>query len=416
MSCHKKMQAETCRVLLPMALEVSALRNAIFAFSLAQRASQEEAESFRNLLTTRSASLRTTSIGQLHQQITLEGESRPETVLATCIMLCLSALCHDNPDYNSWRTHLQGARAVVPTIRAARQGSTTLDESVYFLERRYSLLQVVASLTPNGFQAQDLDRGLCITSLQPSQVFFDDYCGCYPDVLDMLRQIGAALWERRRLNQGCSDPMVLSEADLESETTDLENRLLAMLERDEITPPSFAPGLEEIIDQKQAQEFAYCNLICEYAALIQLRAELRGLGSEDLAVCQSVKRIIRLAQQLEPPSGLSPALGLNTSLYTAGRYASGEDRTAIQELLARFYQTSHNYNMIHTLRFLDLIWKRVDSGQLNIQGTSGAAHLIQIVWKLTIARLTRQGFHRLVNSIKSDLEALSKFATSRAKA
>src|SRR4051795_3576182 len=82
MSCHKQMQNETCRVLLPMAFEDPALRHAIFAFSSAHKASQTDSENSRGSLKWHAASLRNKSIGQLRQEI-VSGYSRLETLFAT---------------------------------------------------------------------------------------------------------------------------------------------------------------------------------------------------------------------------------------------------------------------------------------------------------------------------------------------
>jgi hypothetical protein len=386
MSCHKQMQNETCRVLLPMAFKDPALRYAIFAFSSAHKANQTDSESSRGSLKWHAASLRTKSIGQLRQEI-VSGHNRLETIFATCLILCLGTLCHENEEYNSWRTHLQGARAIMSAIYAAQSDSTNLDPSISFLRRRYSLLEMVASLTPDGFPAEDSSYGSFITSSQPTRAFFDDYAGCYPEIFEIFHQIGAFAWERRQREHDSYNFVPLPDPDFELQAANLESRLLEMIERDESTRPCFSPSLQETLDEKQTLEFAYCNLLLEYTALIHIRAQIMNLDSEAMEIQQPVKMIIHLVQQLEPPSGLSPVLGVNTALFIAGRYAFGADRTAVQSLLIRFHRKMYNYNMINAIDILDLIWRQVDSGQKNI-GMSCTVYTQQL-YRLISSRSAR---------------------------
>ncbi|KAJ6100153.1 hypothetical protein N7467_001688 [Penicillium canescens] len=225
---------------------------------------------------------------------------------------------------------------------------------------------MVASLTPDGFPAGDLSYESSETSSQPSRVFFDDYAGCYPEIFEIFHQIGAVSWERRQREHDSYNFVPLSDPDFELQAANLESRLLEMIERDKSTRPCFSPSLQETLDEKQALEFAYCNLLLEYTALIHIRTQIMSLDSEAVEVQQPVKMIIHLVQQLEPPSGLSPVLGVNTALFIAGRYAFGADRTIVQSLLIRFHRKMYNYNMINAMDILDLIWRQVDSGQKNI--------------------------------------------------
>lgn len=345
-----------------MAVESSALRDAILAFSSAHRANHADTESSRASLRWGAASLKACSIKSLRREISSIADTHPATVFAACLMLCVCALCHDNEDYNSWRMHLLGARAILPAIRAGPSDSKHLDPSNFFLQRRYSLLEAVASLTRDGFQAQDLTLNPYGASSQPSQIFFDHYCGCYTDVLEILSQIGAVAWERRQIEHTNCVLLSFSDADFELEALDLESRLVRMLERDLNTRPVFAAGFEDTLDEKQAMEFTYCNIICEYAALINFYTRIRKLSSPAEEVQQPIKRIIHLTQQLEPTSGLSPVLGLNTALFTAGCHAIGEDRAIITNLLSSFHQATRNHNMINTLDVLNMMWNQTDQG------------------------------------------------------
>ncbi|KAJ5319887.1 c6 zinc finger domain containing protein [Penicillium antarcticum] len=254
-------------------------------------------------------------------------------------------------------------------MSAAQSDSTSSDSSISFLRRRYSLLEMVASLTLDGFPAEDLNYGSSETSSQPTRVFFDDYAGCYPEIFEIFHQIRAVAWERGQRERNSHDFVSLSDSDFYSEPANLESRILAMIERDESTRPCFSPSLQGTLDEKQTLEFAYCNLLLEYTALIHIRTQIMSLDPEAMEVQQPVKMIIHLIQQLEPPSGLSPVLGVNTALFIAGRYAFGADRMTVQSLLVRFHRKMYNYNMVNAMDILDLIWRQVDSGQKNI-GTS----------------------------------------------
>jgi hypothetical protein len=222
---------------------------------------------------------------------------------------------------------------------------------------------MVASLTPDGFPADGLSYGSSGNLPQQTRIFFDDYAGCYPEIFEIFHQIGTVAWKQRQRHDS------FNSLEFRLEVFGLENRLLAMIERDKSTEPRFSPSLQKTLDEKQTFEFAYCNLLLENTALIHVRTQIMGLDPEAVEVQQPVKMIIHLVQQLEPPSGLSPVLGVNTALFIAGRYAYGADRTIVQSLLIRFHRKMYNYNMVNAMDILDLIWRQVDSGQKNI-GTS----------------------------------------------
>ncbi|CAI7629551.1 unnamed protein product [Penicillium glandicola] len=361
MSCHKQMQNQTCRVLLPMAFEAPALCHAIIYFSAAYKAAQIEDQGQRDILIRHAASLRTASLSYLRQDILSVESRRPEPIFATCLMLCLSALCHDNKDYSTWRTHLLGARAMLPLVHDVTTSASDPDSSTIFLQRRYDLLETIASLTFSGLQPLVLNDRPLDKIPQPTQVKFDDYCGCYTDVLGILRHIGAISWGSWEQEHEVAGSAALPEADYELEAVQLEAKVLAMIERDSDTRPTFDLAFQNTFDEKQTLEFAYCNLLCEYAALIHIRTQMRGLESDSADVQHPVKMIISIAQQLEPPSGLSPVLGINTALFLAGRHALHTDRTAIRQLILCLYNKIHSQNLVHTLRILDYFWEQFDS-------------------------------------------------------
>ncbi|EFX04287.1 c6 zinc finger domain containing protein [Grosmannia clavigera kw1407] len=397
---HRQIQEEACSALIPAALMAPALLYAISAFAAAQQATYAHDAHDRMRLNMDELQSRMRSIRILQEGMAGGQATSPAVVLGSSLMLCLCTLYGGNDDYGSWRIYLQGARAAF-AASCSRGGERSGNESnkgrmsggeaengnnplARYLRKRYNLLEVLAMLSTNSFEALELGDGdkdydydynkasLRGDTPEPPQVFFDDHVACYTDLFNLLRVIGAVAWERRQRkrqaeqdqqagtgkNSGSSSRTapannLLSEADFAAEADNLETEVRRMMARNRKTPPVLRPSVRAALDPSQIAEFALCNEVHEQYALLQIRAEIRGWPSDDPRVQQPVQQILELATRMQLRSGLSPALGLNTPLFGAGQHATTlAQQETVRSLLEGLYTKTHNRNLLLAVRRL----------------------------------------------------------------
>lgn len=341
-------RSETCHVLFPLAAASSAVLHSILAFAAAHRAAHITTDVESRRLSFQAASLQTKSIHDLQAEVM--AVKQPAAVLATSLMLCLGVLCHGGGDYSSWRIYLLGAKASLYALCGSKSTSNMDQIPVNYLKRRYELLETIAMLSPGGFPAIDTAR--LETQTYQTEVFLDDHSACYTDVLNILRQIGVAILDKFGMQHDRQTS--LPSTDNYTVTADeLEAKVCQMIARDQNTAPVFRPGIFETMNATLAKDFAICNKIYEYTALLLIRVRLRQKRLDSLEVVAVIKNIIHLGRLIEPRTVLSPGLGLNTAFHTAGTYALDEDRRDIKELLLSFYQKTRSYSMKLALFHLD---------------------------------------------------------------
>lgn len=396
-STHKQIQEEACSALIPAALAAPALLHAISAFAAAQQATYANNAHDRMRLNMHELQSRMRSIQILQEGMAGGEATSPAVVLGSSLMLCLCTLYGGNDDYGSWRIYLRGARAAFAASSARGSGygsdgsngrspargavENRNNPLARYLRKRYNLLEVLAMLSTNSFEALELGDGdsdygcdkasSAGESLDSPQVFFDDHVACYTDLFNLLRVIGAVAWERRQKQQQAAQERqagtggtnasgeatannLLSEADFAAEADNLEAEVRRMMARNRKTPPVLRPSVRAVLDSAQIAEFALCNEVHEQYALLQIRAEIRGWPSDDPRVQQPVQQIMELATRMQLRSGLSPALGLNTPLFGAGQHATTPMQQAVvRSLLEGLYAKTHNRNLLLAVRRLE---------------------------------------------------------------
>lgn len=323
---------------------------------------------------------RSRSITILHEGIANSVEFSPVVVMGSSLMLCLCALFCDNDDYNSWRIYLRGAKAAFHAACSMRGRSSTNESLAKYLRKRYLLLEVVAMLSPNSFEALDMDSNGSAKMRRQSypqpqspspEIFLDDHVACYTDLFNLLRVVGAIAWERRQLqlHGDLRENNLLSDADFAAEADNLEAQVYDMMERTNSAPPVMLPRVKAVLDPRQIEEFSICNQVYECYALLQIRTEIRCLEPHEPPVQELVQKIIELVARIQPRPGLSPALGLNTALFSAGQYALVEHRTAIRRLYQHLYAETHNRNLIVAIRNLEIhFWGQQPAKRTQVGG------------------------------------------------
>lgn len=349
-----------------MALEYPALLSAILALSSIHKTSLYPPQGEPNEIIT----YKTSSIIKLRSDLSQFNERMRNAALATILTLCMCEIHSGADKPRSWRLHLEGAKAFI----ASDSEETPLTSASSLLRRWYTSIEALAAITAKGLPAGELTPGSASVpdhAETSEQIFLDDYFGFSTDLPAAFKEIGAAAWKRRSTLLQPDAFQSLSELDFKGEADSLEASIQAMIDRDQVSPPKFYPGVEGYLSSDAIHEFRLCNETYQHAALIHIERRVRLEPKESPAVQRSVKRILGCARQIIPKTGLSPWIVLTMPLFTAGREAIGEDRVIVTDLMTRLYESLKLKNIRRSLDLLESSWANDDCpDRAPIQGDS----------------------------------------------
>ncbi|KAL3423142.1 hypothetical protein PVAG01_04889 [Phlyctema vagabunda] len=359
-SCHPQIQADFCSFLLPMAVNYPPLLSALMALSAIHRNSLYDSDTEP----TNIIALKTASITKLRNE--LLSPNKPDTrlknsVLATALTLCMCEIHSGADQPRSWRLHLEGAKALIGSKTKTEIDDPNGENSL--LARWYVSIEALAALTAKGLHAGQISSGPNTPEVAEElvdEVYLDDYFGFSTDLAQVFKEIGAAAWERKRMNDA-SAHVSLSEEDLEVEANMLERSVWAMIVRDQATPPKFFPGVAERLAPEVIQEFHLCNEAYQHAALIHILRRVKQVHKTEMVVQRSVKKVLFCSSSIQPRAGLSPYIVLTMPLFTAGVEALEEDREAFRVLFQRLYEDLKLRNIQRSLDFLEQHWEMQDN-------------------------------------------------------
>ncbi|GAB7351529.1 hypothetical protein MBLNU459_g2169t1 [Dothideomycetes sp. NU459] len=364
-SCHLIVQEDVCRVIVPAALESPALFYATMALSAIHhkcRAGLDSDALRRDPLISR---LMSSSLNQLQRDLFERNAKKVSVLLATIrtLFLCEVHSGADRP--GTWRSHFEGAKALMLDIESWQgYSSTERDTTRYFLKRWYNMTEAFVSLTSDSLATGQLARfERRNSSNDDTEIFLDEYTGFTTDLTATFREIGAAAWERRNAQSRYAQPTILYDNDLDEEADYLERSIWTRIDENKITAPRFRPGLEEKLSERQKQDFILCNEAWNHMALIYIHRQISGLPASSPAVQQSVKRILECIDNITATAGLTPLVVLTTPLFTAGCEALDEDRDKVRGLLLRMFELLKIPNMYRSLEVLESFWASPRCGE-----------------------------------------------------
>lgn len=283
-----------------------------------------------------------------------------EALVATARTLCLAEVHSGAIHPNSWRAHIEGARALMKTTdRGGEENSLGVAPGFRrYLDRWYWSIVSLTALTGNGppigENADFVPSGLA--SQQGLPDYLDDYWGFTVDLAAVFRQIGAAAWRNHESQQGQGFVGGEIHSDAEDEAALLEMSVQQLMDRGANSKPELYPGVADGLSVESVQQLALCNEAFQHSALIQIHRRLRKTPTTSAAVQQSVQRILECTALIGPSSGLSPWVMLTTPLFIAGCEARGEDRDRVRSLLSSLHETVRIPNVLQSLKFLEQYW------------------------------------------------------------
>jgi hypothetical protein len=190
-----------------------------------------------------------------------------------------------------------------------------------------------------------------IREAHPDERYLDIYTAYSTDLNVAFKEIGAAAWERRRINEEGDKATLLSNNDLDEESKWLEFSVCNMIGRS-----AFRPSDLQVLSHSEIEEFQACDETYQATALIHILRRVQQLPRSDLRVQEHVKRILRCASKIKPTDGLSPWVMLTTPLFTAGCEALGSDRDVVRRLLHEMFELLRIRNIERALEILEMNW------------------------------------------------------------
>ncbi|KAJ5160326.1 uncharacterized protein N7482_007330 [Penicillium canariense] len=358
-ACHSGMQQDICRMIVPMALQTPSLLYATTALSAIHiQALHNQSESVKSAPDI--ARLMALSLEHFRKELQNPSSTDSEALVATARTLCLAEIHSGAIHPNSWRAHIEGARALMKASGTTGENSLRTESGFRrYLDRWYWSIVSLTALTGNGPPIGDISdfAPSDLAGQRGSPDYLDDYWGFTVDLAAVFRQIGAAAWRSHQAERE-SQGFVAGEIDsnAEDEAAALESSIRELMDRGATSQPSFYPGVAEGLSADSVQHLALCNEAFQHSALIQINRRLRKTPTTSALVQQSVQRILECTAQIGPSAGLSPWVMLTTPLFIAGCEARGEDRDTVRQLLALLHDTIRVPNVLQSLKFLELYW------------------------------------------------------------
>ncbi|KAL4872826.1 hypothetical protein BDV12DRAFT_161591 [Aspergillus spectabilis] len=347
-ACHSGMQQEICRMLVPMALQTPSLLYATMALSAIHiQALHNKSENVKSAPDI--ARLMAMSLEHFRKELQSPGTRGTDALLATARTLCLAEVHSGAVQPNSWRAHIEGARALMIASREQEGWSPESSEGFRrYLDRWYRSIVSLTALTGNGppiggVTCQTISKAVSPAAESPD--YLDDYWGFTVSLAAVFRGIGAAAWQTPP-DQATDDEEVLA----------LESSVRRLIDEGTRSPPTFYPGVGEGLSADHILRFTLCNEAFQHSALIQIERRLRRKPATSPAVQLSVRKIIECSEHIGPSPGLSPWTMLTTPLFIAGCEAQGEDRDRVRDLLSSLYDTIRVPNVLQSLKFLEQYW------------------------------------------------------------
>lgn len=348
-------------MLVPMALQTPSLLHATTALSAIHiQALHNQSESVKSAPDI--ARLMALSLEHFRTELQNPSGRDSEALVATARTLCLAEIHSGAINPNSWRAHIEGARALMKSsdgTGAEPLASASANGFRRYLDRWYWSIVSLTALTGNGPPIGDNSDFAPPTRTTPNESpdYLDDYWGFTVDLAAVFRQIGAVAWRNHQAEKS-GQGFVAGEIDrnVEHDAELLELSVHQLMDRSASSQPSLYPGVAEGLPVESVQQLALCNEAFQHSALIQIHKRLRKTPTTSAHVQRSVQRILECTAQIGPSAGLSPWVILTTPLFIAGCEARGEDRDTVRRLLVSLHDTIRVPNVLQSLKFLEQYW------------------------------------------------------------
>ncbi|KAB8235122.1 Zn(II)2Cys6 transcription factor [Aspergillus alliaceus] len=368
-ACHRHIRTQICDMIFPMILQIPSLMFATIARSALHLNTLRRPELVDFALEEDVSSFMAKSLQCLRQELQTADPKTRFSLLPTIRTLFICEIYSGKAD-NSWRIHMEGAKALIESTRTNISQENLESDAVHhwISIRWFESVQSLAALTQHIQHEEQWQRGprplLCDQGEQSGVL--DLYSGYTIDLDAVFREIGAAAWERQQLDNMPNNGSQLLEMNLRNRAKWLEHSVRAMISRDSRMGPALAPDTS--LSKEEATQFSVCNLAYQYSALIHIYRRVQKLPSSAANVQDCVRRILDTVIGILPVSELSPWVLLTTPIFTAGHEAMGEDRIKAKGLLVKLYEKLKIRNTLRSAHILEASWSGNLSEMINPTG------------------------------------------------
>ena len=200
-ACHPGMRHEICQMLVPRALQTPSLLYATLALSaihLQALRSHHQSENVKSA--PHIARLVAWSLEHFRSELqtTSRDKGSSDVLLATARTLCLAEIHSGAIHPNSWRAHIEGARALMVATEPSSGEGEGEGEGKFrqYLDRWHRSIVSLTALTGNGPPIGEVDGTGGLGSDTPD--YLDDYWGFTVRLAAVFRGIGWVAWRARQ--------------------------------------------------------------------------------------------------------------------------------------------------------------------------------------------------------------------------
>ncbi|KAF4126248.1 Fungal Zn(2)-Cys(6) binuclear cluster domain [Geosmithia morbida] len=245
-----------------------------------------------------------------------------ETVLATCVIWCLTDVFTYRQGESSWRIHLQGIKAILDSNQAHRHfisGTGSTQVAMRHLYQLYISLQTLPYIPSLPDPETPVYKGLSdpskmdVLSLSPSDTKIDGFLGYSEELLHILQRIDhlSSLDDQDSSAVNC-------EADI------LLGKVKGMIQRDSEISPTVS--ICASLSPEDTHEFTLCHRTFQQATLIHLYRRLYHLPSRAKPLqtaIESIKEMMNFMVQGQP---CHTWVAMAMPLFTIGCEAFTDDQ------------------------------------------------------------------------------------------
>ena len=247
----------------------------------------------------------------------LDAGERTETLLATCLIWCLTDVFTYRQGISSWQIHLQGIGALLDGSEAHR----SFRSAMRHLYQLYLSLQTLPHI-PTTVESPDNPAQLGVrasqnpewTSITSPEI--DGFLGYSSELLDVLQQID----QLSRSISGNEAQSILSEADI------LLGKVQGMISRDTTSPRDIS--ICTPLSPEYNREFALCHQTFQQATLIHLYRKLYHHPSGSPSIQAAVRSIEEMVGNMIQGQPCHTWVAMAMPLFTLGCEAFTEEQQA----------------------------------------------------------------------------------------
>ena len=369
LSCHPSVHDDLCGGLIPATLHSPQLLSACLALSVASFISRGLSDIDGVDISITFGHLQSSGLELL--RTALQSGPIDETLLAACVIWCLTDIFACGQGASSWRVHLQGVRAILGGNDTSQQfvkGSGATYSAMRHLYFLYLSLQTLPHI-PSVDATKTLMASATFDQV-PEHPSIDGFLGYSQELLHLLRRVnqlshheeGPASW--------------FPESDL------LLGRLKGMIIRDFKAPLDVSISS---LSPEYAREFLLCHKIFQQSTLIHTYRRLYNMSSGSELIQAAVKLIMEMISDMVQGQPCHAWVAMSMPLFTIGCEAfTEEQKVFVLDKVSKLEECINSLHLRIIRQALEDMWTaRADLG--DIKGDLCASRLLRTPSLSTLA-------------------------------